>query len=152
MADAVAYSYQQDGHTFYQITFPTGNETWVYDVSTQLWHQRAYLDPATGTLGRHRSNSHMYFAGKHVVGDYKNGDLSTLDLDYFMDGTAPLPAIRAASHISGQNYEWIIHNRLQIDMETGVGLSTGQGAAPIVALDWSDDGHFIGPFERRFAL
>jgi hypothetical protein len=36
----------------------------VYDAATQLWHQRAYLDPQTGTLGRHRSNCHIYYAGR----------------------------------------------------------------------------------------
>lgn len=141
ISDAVAYGYQQEGHTFYVLTFPSGNATWVYDVSTQLWHQRAYLNPATGTLGRHRSNSHMYFAGKHIVGDYQNGNLRTLDLDYYMDGDSdPLPAIRAASHIATGDYSWIIHNRVQVDMETGVGLATGQGSAPVALLDWSNDG------------
>jgi hypothetical protein len=141
ISDAVAYAYQQEGHTFYVLTFPTGNATWVYDVATQLWHQRAYLNPATGQLGRHRSNSHMYFAGKHIVGDYQNGNLRTLDLDYYMDGDSdPLPAIRAAAHIAGGDYSWIIHNRLQVDMEAGVGLNTGQGSDPVAILDWSNDG------------
>lgn len=162
MADAVAYAYQQEGHTFYVLTFPTGNATWVYDVATQLWHQRAYLDPATGLLGRHRSNSHMYFGGKHIVGDYQSGALRTLDLDYYMDGASdPLPAIRAASHLATADYGWIIHNLLQIDMETGVGLNDGQGIDPMACLDWSDDGgknwsnqHFasmggIGQFANR---
>lgn len=141
IADAVAYAYQQDGHTFYVLSFPSGNATWVYDASTQLWHQRAYLDPATGTLGRHRSNSHMYFAGKHIVGDYQNGNLYMLDLDYYMDGASdPLPAIRAASHIATGDYSWITHNRVQVDMETGIGLATGQGSDPVAFLDWSNDG------------
>lgn len=140
IADAVAYSYQQEGHTFYVLTFPTGNATWVYDIATQLWHQRGYLDPVTGTLGRDRSNSHMYFNGKHVVGDYQNGNLRTLDLDYYLDGNDPMPAIRAASHIATGDYGWIVHNRLQVDIEAGVGLNTGQGIDPQAWLDWSDDG------------
>jgi len=141
MSDALAYTYQQEGHSFYVLTFPTGNATWVYDIATQLWHQRAYLDPANGRLGRHRSNSHMYFGGKHIVGDYQNGNLRTLDLDYYYDGDSdPLPAIRAASHIANGDYGEIIHNRLQIDMESGVGLNDGFGIAPVAYLDWSDDG------------
>lgn len=141
ISDAVAYTYQQEGHSFYVITFPTGNATWVYDVSTQLWHQRAYLNLANGQLTRHRSNSHMYFNGKHIVGDYLTGDLYTLDLDYYYDGVSnPLPAIRAASHIATGDYNYIAHNRLQVDMKTGVGLTTGQGSNPVALLDWSDDG------------
>lgn len=140
ISDAVAYSYQQEGHTFYVLSFPTGNATWVYDVATQMWHQRAYLDPVTGTLGRDRSNSHMFFAGQHIVGDYLTGALRTLDLDYYMDGEDPMPSIRASAHISTPNYTWIPHNRLQIDMETGVGLISGQGVDPQAYLDWTDDG------------
>jgi hypothetical protein len=105
ISDAIAYSYQQEGHTFYVLTFPSGNATWVYDAATQLWHQRAYLDPGTGTLGRHRSNCHMYFAGLHVVGDCITGDLYALDLDYFYDRASdPMPAIRAAPHIADGDY------------------------------------------------
>lgn len=139
--DAVAYAYQQAGHTFYVLSFPSGNATWVYDVSTGMWHQRAYLNPRTGTLGRHRSNSHMFFAGLHVVGDYENGNIYALDLNYFMDGASdPLPAIRSAAHISNGDYIWLIHNRLQVDIESGVGIENGQGIAPVAYLDWSNDG------------
>lgn len=141
ISDAIAYSYQQEGHSFYVLTFPSANTTWVYDAATNLWHQRAYLDPATGTLGRHRSNCHMFYGGKHIVGDYKDGRLYSFDLDYYMDGASdPMPSIRAASHIYEQDYGWIIHNRLQIDIEAGVGLNVGQGIDPKVYLDWSDDG------------
>lgn len=141
VSDAVAYSYQQEGHAFYVLTFPTAGATWVYDAATQLWHQRAYLDPISGTLGRHRSNCHMYFNQKHIVGDYADGRLYTLDLDYYMDGAGdPLPSIRSASHLAGPDYEWIIHNRLQVDIESGIGLTSGQGSNPQAYLDWSDDG------------
>jgi hypothetical protein len=41
ISNAIAYTYQQDGHSFYVLTFPTVQKTWVYDVSTQSWHERA---------------------------------------------------------------------------------------------------------------
>lgn len=141
VSDAVAYTYQQEGSSFYMLSFPTGNATWCYDVASQLWHQRAYLDSVTGILGRHRSNNHMYFNGKHIVGDHITGDLYVLDLDYYNDGVSGImPAIRAASHISNGDYGFIAHNRLQVDLETGVGTVSGLGANPKIALDWSDDG------------
>lgn len=140
ISDAVAYSYQQEGHTFYVLSFPSAGVTWCFDAATQLWHQRAYLDPDTGKLGRHRSNCHAYYGGLHIVGDFETGQLYTLDLDYHYDGTDALPSIRAAAHVSGPDYTWIIHNRLQIDMETGWGVNDGQGRDPTALLDWSDDG------------
>lgn len=39
--DAIGYTYQQDGHYFYVLIFPTANTTWVYDASTESWHERA---------------------------------------------------------------------------------------------------------------
>jgi len=36
ISDAVAYTYQQEGHAFYVLNFPTANATWVYDVATGM--------------------------------------------------------------------------------------------------------------------
>src|SRR5277367_296397 len=38
IADAIAYSYQLEGHEFYVVTFPSIDLTWVYDISTSYWH------------------------------------------------------------------------------------------------------------------
>lgn len=140
ISDAVGFAYQQEGHTFYMVSFKSADVTWCYDVATQLWHQRAYLDPSTGRLTRHRANSHAYYGGLHIVGDYQNGNLYVLDLDYHTDAGAPMPSIRAASHISGPTYAAIVHNRLQVDLEVGWGAQSGYASSPVVLLDWSDDG------------
>jgi hypothetical protein len=39
LSDAVGYTYQQDGHSFYVLNFPNANTTWVYDVATGAWHE-----------------------------------------------------------------------------------------------------------------
>lgn len=38
--DAYGNIYQQEGHTFYELTFPTENITWVFDSNTGLWFER----------------------------------------------------------------------------------------------------------------
>lgn len=38
--DASCFVLQQEGHKFIVINFPSGNQTWVYDIATGLWHQR----------------------------------------------------------------------------------------------------------------
>lgn len=138
--DAFAYTYQQEGHAFYVLTFPTANATWVFDAFTGQWHERAWRNPVDGSLNRHRSNCHMYFGGEHVVGDFENGNLYALDLDYFSDNGDAMPAIRTTGHVSNPDYLWMIFDALQVDMETGVGLQNGQGSDPKVILEWSDDG------------
>jgi hypothetical protein len=70
MSDAVGYTYQQDGHSFYVLNFPSANTTWVYDVATGAWHERAAF--SNGLLNRHRGNSMCNFGGNIVIGDYEN--------------------------------------------------------------------------------
>lgn len=68
ISDAIAYTYQQDGHLFYVLTFPTANATWVYDAATQMWHQRGYVADATGVLNRHTPTCMATIDGKIYVG------------------------------------------------------------------------------------
>lgn len=163
-SDAVAYSYQQEGHTFYVLSFPTANATWAYDVATGEWHERAYLLPSTGTLQRDRAVMHALYGGEHVVGDWENGKLYALDMDYYTDDGDPMPAIRACPHISGTGYNEIKFARIRVDIESGVGQVSGPGVDPILMLRWSDDGGHswsqlkamrmgrLGEFNRRASM
>lgn len=143
--DAIGYTYQQEGHIFYVLTFPTGNATWVFDESTQLWHERAWRNPVDASLNRHRSNCQMAFAGKVIVGDWETGKLYSLNLDAYDDNGDILPAIRQCAHEASPDDTWQFFHRLWIDMETGVGLNAGQGSDPQVMLEWSDDGGHTFP-------
>lgn len=139
-SDAWGYTYQQEGETFYILNFPTANATWGYGVKANEWHERAYLSPVHGTLQRDRAACHMLLGGEHVVADWENGRLYALDLDYFTDNGDPMPAIRACPHISAGGYNVIKFKHIRVDIETGVGLVSGQGVEPILMLRWSDDG------------
>lgn len=159
--DAIGYTYQQEGSSFYVLIFPAGNATWTYDANTQLWHERAWRNPVDGSLNRHRSNCQMAFAGKIIVGDWEKGNLYSLNLDAYDDNGDILPAIRQTAHLASPDDTYQFFHRLWIDMETGVGLNTGQGSDPQVMLEWSDDGGHtfpnqmwasagkIGEFRRR---
>ncbi len=39
--DSFGYCYSAEGHSFYVITFPYGNATFVYDSTTRMWHERS---------------------------------------------------------------------------------------------------------------
>lgn len=141
ISDAVAFTYQQEGHSFYVLTFPSAGQTWVYDASTNLWHERAWRDPETGSLTRHRAQCHMAFSGANIVGDWETGKLYRLDLDTFTDAGDPIVRIRSCPHLSA-DLKWQFFQALQIDMEAGVGLASGQGSDPQAMLQCSDDGGF----------
>ena len=140
VSDAIGYTYQQDGHAFYVLTFPSANATWVYDAATAAWHERAGW--SNGAFLRHRSNCQMKFNNNTVVGDYQNGNLYTFDLNVFADNGDTQKWLRSWRALpTGQNnLKRTAHHTLQLDCETGVGLSTGQGSDPQVVLRFSDDG------------
>lgn len=141
-SDAWGYCYQQNGHTFYVITFP-GRATWAFDASSQRWTQLAHRDTVTGAQGPHKANAYMLVGGQHIVGDTANGNLYTLDLDTFTDNGDPIERERAFAAIENEN-KWVRHDRVEIIGEMGVGLDgvnpSTPGADPTWALDWSDDG------------
>lgn len=139
--DAVAYTYTQEGHAFYVISFPTAEATWCFDASTNLWHERAYRYPATGQLGRHRSNCQMNFAGLTLVGDWETGNVYALDLDTYTDNGAAIERIRICPHIAA-NAKYVFHQSLELLMQAGVGLPSGQGSDPQAMLSWSNDGGY----------
>jgi hypothetical protein len=140
LSDAIAYTYQQDGHSFYVLIFPTAGAMWVYDVSTQAWHERAGF--SNGNFVRHRSNCQVFFNQETLVGDYQNGKIYAFDLDVYADDGQPQKWLRSWRALpTGQNnLKRTAHHSLQLDIESGVGIVTGQGSDPQVMLRWSDDG------------
>ncbi len=133
-SDAFAFFYTISGHKFYHLTFPTGQQSWVYDVATGLWHERESRSEIYW-----RGNAYADIYGKHIVGDAFTGQLGELDLDTFTEYGSTMQGILtgpAAYH----DKERIFHRRAEIDIESGVGLTTGDASDPQIWLDWSDDG------------
>lgn len=140
ISDAIGYTYQQDGHAFYVLTFPSAGKTWVYDVATQSWHERAAW--VNGSFTRHRSNCQMTFNHEVIVGDFSDGRIYAFDLDLYADDDQPQRWLRSWRALP-QNQNTLVRtaqHSLQLDVETGVGLNLGQGDNPQVMLRWSDDG------------
>lgn len=154
--DAIAMTFQIEGHVFYFLTFPAGDQTWVFDDSIQdpmlAWHQEAWTDPATGLLRRHRANCCASLYGKIVCGDWENGTLYELDTETYTDTviglTGPLTCVRTFPHIgqlvagglvvplSGQR---VMFNQFVADIECGNSPLDVQGRPAMLGLRWSDD-------------
>ena len=127
LTDAIAYTYQQDGHSFYVLVFPSANTTWVYDAATQAWHERAGF--SDGNFTRHRSNCQMAFNNKIVVGDFENGNIYAFDLDDYSDNGGIQKWLRSWRALpTGQNnLKRTTQHSLQLDCESGVGLNASPG-------------------------
>jgi hypothetical protein len=123
LSDAVAYTYQQDGHAFYVLNFPTANTTWVYDVATGAWHERAGWE--NNEFTRQRGNCQMNYNNEIVIGDYVAGGLYAYDLTVYSEAGSVQKWLRSWRALpTGQNnLKRTTHHSLQLDCEAGVGLT-----------------------------
>lgn len=133
-SDAVAGSYMLDGHPMYVVSFPTGGETWMYDGSTSAWTQlKGY------GLTRHRGELYFNYLGQNYVTDFENGNVYPLDPEVFTDDGDPIVWLLSGRHVA-EGFSKMGIDSFQLDIETGVGLTTGQGSDPQVMLRISRDG------------
>lgn len=132
VSDATAYSYMLGGHAMYVISFPSAGATWLYDASTGIWSKlKGY------GITRHRGEFSMGLGGKTIIADYSNGNLYKLDADALTDNGTMIEREIVGETISTQSLEFISFDNLRIDMQTGVGISSGQGENPQVMLQIS---------------
>jgi len=136
LSDAIAYTYQQDGHSFYVLIFPSANTTWVFDVATSLWHERAAF--INGSFTRHRSNCQMSFSNEVVVGDHELGNIYAFDLDVFSDNGEVQKWLRSwrALPTGANDLKRTAQHSLQLDAETGA--INSDVTTPIISIDVSN--------------
>jgi hypothetical protein len=141
ISDALAYTYQEEGHSFYVLTFPSANATWVYDVATQAWHERAGW--YNGAFTRHRSNCQCNFGGNIIVGDFETGNIYTFDLAVYADNGQPQKWLRSWRALpTGQNnLKRTAQHTLQLECESGVGLN-GPTVAETIYLQ-TESGNYL---------
>lgn len=138
ISDAVAFTYQMEGHEFYVVTFASLDITWVYDASTQEWHKWLAVD-AFNKYHRCRMNCHAVFQGVVIGGDYQDGSIFALDNTVYTDRGNTIRRLRRAPHLVS-DFNQTFFASLQLQFQPGVGLSTGQGQDPHAMLRWSNDG------------
>jgi hypothetical protein len=141
ISDATAYTYQQDGHSFYVLNFPSADITWVYDVATLSWHQRAgWLN---NRYTRHRGDCQMAYNAEIVVGDYLAGAIYAYDPEVYTEAGTVQKWLRSwrALPTGTNNLSRTTHHALQLDCESGVGLN-GYSADDYAALV-AEDGTFL---------
>ena len=119
--DALAWTYQQEGHECYVITFPTLDLTWVYDATTTMWHKWLYVD-SLNVYHRHRGNCCAVFNGEVLVGDHSNGIVYLLDPENYTDNGNTIRRLRRAPHLVTDLQRQYLQE-LQIQFQPGVGLT-----------------------------
>ena len=124
LSRAIGHCYQQNGHTFYVLTVQAADATVVYDITTQLWHQRS------SAADRLRANCWASAYGRVFCGDFENGLIYEVSTAYTDECGAPIIRQRAFPHIV-QDGRRAIHRMFGFDMQCGTTVD--------VVIDWSDD-------------
>ncbi len=144
-SDAVGWTYQENGHIFWVLYFPTPSATWVFDISQNLWHQRGFFVTASGGYIADRAMCHTFNFGKHLVGDWASGNIFELSSKYYDDDGVPIRGNRRTPTVSKAN-EWAYFQQIEFIMETGlaptVPIFDGNGnPRPCqIMLRWSNNG------------
>lgn len=133
VSDGIGLSFNYSGHPMYVINLPSAGKTWMYDGYANVWSE---LQSGTGRYwGTYTCN----FLGTQLVSDYNNGNIYQLDANTFSDNGTAIPMEVVSKHIwNDDKYVGIKH--IQIDIESGVGTTTGQGSNPVCDLQVSKDG------------
>lgn len=126
VSDAIGMTYQQEGHVFYVLTFPTADATWVYDVSNGLWHQRAWLDNQ-GALHRHRACSIAAAYGVVVCQDWQTGQIYKLDQNAWTDNGQPILRLQTFPHLR-KDSKRVSYSQFIADMEVGTVTTVQQSS------------------------
>lgn len=134
LSDAIGHTYQQAGHEFYVLTFPTADITWVYDITENKWHRRQSYG-----YGRHNTQGAVYFNKKIITGSSIDGKLFELSLEAYDDNGVNIPRQRTTQHIGDSEEDSeLFFACLKLDVESGVG--NNETPEPLIGLSWSKDG------------
>lgn len=138
--NAVALTYTVMGHTMYQITFPTGNRSFLYDMKTGIWSD---VQTGLATTGRSDMERSVAYNGRSYVSDSSTGGLFELSMDEFTEDGQYIKRQVDSRHVYMNGMEFGISDLL-LDMETGTWPVTYTGE-PKVSLQVSKDrGHTYG--------
>ncbi len=138
--------YSKDGHCFYHLEIPELKTTFVYDTFTKLWQERQSLNPSADSDGITRSGTfrgryYANFNSMNLFTDKFSGDILIEDFTTRTENGTPIIRTRISQTFS-EEYMNISAASLELDCNTGCGISTGQGSNPVMMIELSRDGGY----------
>jgi len=140
ISDATGDVYEDRGHTFYLLSIPDAKITYVWDDQSRLWCERGTWLQDDREYGVWRPQWHAHAFGEHRWLDSGSGKVYKSDhsVGTDADGTE-IRRLRRTPPIQFEG-ERMFFSSLELDLETGLGLQTGQGSDPQVSMRSSNDG------------
>lgn len=146
VSDAVASTYNDNGHIMYEITFPSMSKTWVCDVTLGMWHEKTYVDPTNGIEKQALTNFYVQNE-KYIIGaSLSNNNIYLVSRNYLDDDGVKIRRKRTTQFIPAGFCELEIAE-LEVKFNTGI---VALGANPGVTLRYSNDSGYTwsSPMER----
>lgn len=134
--DAFGMCFTFDNQNFYLLSFPTGNQTWLFNEESRMWTNLAF-----GTDGsQHLISDYQFIYDKHLVSDRRGGNIYELDFDTFTDNGEIIQHQRDTIAINGGTFgregAKVFMDRLELMIETGTSLVTAESQ---IIMQYSDD-------------
>jgi hypothetical protein len=136
LENATAFVYTDEGHSFYVLNF-TSEKTFVYDMTSGLWHRRGSYSSSSGFNIRQFAQGCSFLNGKYYVGSYQNGNIYEMSLDIFDEAGIKIKREIVTNYISSEG-RLLRHKRIELDMMKGVGVVDNN--LPTIMMKFSDDG------------
>jgi len=146
VSDCVAYSYMLGGHPMLVLNFPSAERTWLYDGLSNCW---SILE--SNNLTRHRTQLSINYLNRIVASDFENGNIYTINPESYTDNGEPIAFEIVGRHLE-ENNDRITCDSVQLNLEAGVGLQTGQGSNPQIMMQVSKDGGHTYGVERWVSM
>jgi hypothetical protein len=138
ISDAIAFSYQENGHTFYVLTFPGADRTWCFDQATGLMHERLYWDTTVAEWLAYRPLFVCSDTTRNLVQDRLTGAIYEMSQSFFTDvDGAAIRRLRQPPRLSFDQKRFVTH-AIQLVADNGLGSPTD--AAALVIRQTSKDG------------
>lgn len=144
--DARGFCYSEGGLTYYVVTFPTADVTWVYNLEGKCWHKRSSYN-RDGLTHKWDISNAILCDGYVIASSDRDSKLYFLGRDIYDDDGTMILRRRMAPHMV-RNGKLMRHYSLTLEVDTGNGLAYGQGVEPQIMLRAYDDGGMTPRAER----
>jgi hypothetical protein len=112
--NSYAFIFKQDGHVFYQITFPADNLTLVYDFNT-----KRFFDLCDEYMNYHIAKRVAFFNNNYYFVSFNDGRLYELNSQFTTYDGAEIPRIRILDSFRLPDSKPFVVNNINFQLEQG---------------------------------
>lgn len=146
IANAFSFTYSENGHFFACFTFEATadripSRTFVYDAtSSTLSGKSIWFERQTGvSASRWRVNHIVNVYNRLITTDSVDGRIGYINADDYEEYGSTMLREFVTQPFTQLNNRLFFGN-IELTVENGVGLSSGQGSNPLVNMEYSDNG------------